>query len=100
MNLREHEKRDDMKVWLGQRESDDLLDAGADTEQRLAFALGARHGLRSHETLDVAPAHVVDTDAGNDAPSSCRDGRQVPRDARAARSSDDHPDGRGRAGKI
>ena len=64
MNLREHEKRDDMKVWLSQTEVEALLGAAKDTEQRLAFALGARCGLRSHETLDVAPEHVVDTDAG------------------------------------
>jgi integrase len=64
MNLREHDKRDDMKVWLSQSEVDDLLDAATDTEQRLAFALGARCGLRSHETISVAPEHVVDTDAG------------------------------------
>jgi integrase len=49
---------------LSQSEVDDLLDAAADTEQRLAFALGARCGLRSHETLDVTPEDVVDTDAG------------------------------------
>lgn len=64
MNLREHEKRDDMKVWLSQTDVEQLLDAAADTEQRLAFALGARCGLRSHEVLDVAPEHVADTDAG------------------------------------
>lgn len=28
--------------------------------RRVALALGARCGLRSHEVLDVAPAHVVD----------------------------------------
>lgn len=64
MNLEQHEKRDDMKVWLSADEVDRLLDAAEDTEERIAFALGARCGLRSHEILDVAPEHVHDTDAG------------------------------------
>lgn len=64
MNLREHESRNDMKVWLSQREVELLVDAAASTSERIAFELGARCGLRSHEVLDVAPEHVVDTDAG------------------------------------
>ncbi|APW99383.1 integrase [Halobiforma lacisalsi AJ5] len=64
MNLQQHEKRDDMKVWLSQDEVTALLEAADDTQQRIAFALGARCGLRSHEVLDVAPEDVVDTDAG------------------------------------
>lgn len=64
MNLREHENRDDMKVWLSQSEVEALLDAAGDTTERIALALGARCGLRSHEVLDVAPDHVVETDAG------------------------------------
>jgi len=64
MNLREHDNRDDMKVWLSQADVVQFLDRADGTQQRLAFALGARCGLRSHEVLDVAPEHVVDTDAG------------------------------------
>jgi len=64
MNLKAHAQRDDMKVWLSQAEVQHLLDAAEDTQQRIAFSLGARCGLRSHEVLDVAPEHVVDTDAG------------------------------------
>ncbi|QLC33636.1 site-specific integrase [Halarchaeum sp. CBA1220] len=64
MNLREHDTRDDMKVWLSTREVDDLLDAADNQQQRIALELGARCGLRSHEVLDVAPEDVVDTDAG------------------------------------
>ncbi|GAB3687511.1 hypothetical protein GCM10028857_20670 [Salinarchaeum chitinilyticum] len=64
MNLREHDNRDDVKVWLSQSEVAQFLDRADGTQQRLAFALGARCGLRSHEVLDVAPEHVVDTDAG------------------------------------
>lgn len=64
MNLKQHEKRDDMKVWLSQDEVTELLEAADGTQQRLAFSLGARCGLRSHEVLDVAPEDIVDTDAG------------------------------------
>ena len=64
MNLQQHEKREDMKVWLSQDEVVALLDAADGTQQRIAFALGARCGLRSHEVLDVAPEDIVDTDAG------------------------------------
>ncbi|WP_345781278.1 tyrosine-type recombinase/integrase [Natronobeatus ordinarius] len=64
MNLQQHEKRDDMKVWLSQTEVEQLLEAAPDTQKRLAFALGARCGLRSHEVLDVTPKDVVSTDAG------------------------------------
>ncbi len=64
MNLQQHEKRDDMKVWLSQNEVEQLVEAAGRTQQRIAFELGARCGLRSHEVLDVAPEDVVDTDAG------------------------------------
>lgn len=42
-----------------------MLDAANDTDRYLAFALGVRCGLRSQETLDIAPEHVVETDAGH-----------------------------------
>ncbi|WP_226483180.1 hypothetical protein [Natrinema amylolyticum] len=64
MNLHQHEHRDEMKVWLSQTEVDQFLEAAADTQQRIAFALGARCGLRSHEVFNVAPDDVVDTDVG------------------------------------
>jgi integrase len=64
MNLKQHAKRDDMKVWLSQKEVDQLLEAADGTHQRIAFALGARCGLRSREVLQVAPNDIVETDAG------------------------------------
>lgn len=45
-------------------EGEQLLNAADGTQQRIAFVLGARCGLRSHEILDVAPEDIVDTDAG------------------------------------
>lgn len=65
MNRRQHNSQDyGMKVWLDDTEVRQLLDAAEDTEQRIAFGLGARCGLRSKEWLDVEPRHVVDTAAG------------------------------------
>jgi integrase len=64
MNLREHESSDGMKVWLSESDTETLLDAAGNTEQRIAFALGARCGLRSHEILEVSPNDIVSSDAG------------------------------------
>jgi integrase len=52
-------------VWLSEDDVDQLLDAAKDTERRIAFALGARCGLRSHEILQVSPDDLVDTQAGH-----------------------------------
>jgi len=64
MNLEEHAKRDDMKVWLSDEELVTLLDAASDVRHEIAIGLMARSGLRSHEVLDVKPRDVVDTGAG------------------------------------
>lgn len=64
MNCREHDGRDDMKVWLSNDEVERLLEAAEGPNQRLAFALAARCGLRSEEVSDVTPGDVVDSDAG------------------------------------
>ena len=64
MNLIQHKNNDSMKVWLAQDEVDSLLEAAPNTQHRIAFALAARCGLRSHEVLDVAPDHLADTPAG------------------------------------
>jgi len=64
MNLEDYPDQDGMKVWLSEREVQQLLDQFAGTEQRIAAQLAVRCGLRSAEVLGVAPEHVVDTDAG------------------------------------
>jgi len=60
----EHDDGDGRRVWLSEHEVTTLLGTTDDQQHRIALALGARCGLRSHEIIDVAPAHVVDTDAG------------------------------------
>ncbi len=65
MNLRDHDEDEaGKKVWLSQREVEQLEAVAPDTEHRVAFMLGARCGLRSKESLDVAPQHVAKTEAG------------------------------------
>lgn len=64
MNLEDYPDQDGMKVWLSEREVQQLLDQFEDTEKRIAMQLAVRCGLRSAEVLDVAPDHVADTDAG------------------------------------
>lgn len=64
MNLQEHESSDGMKVWLSESDTEALLDAAGNTEQRIAFSLGVRCGLRSHEILEVTPNDIIQSDAG------------------------------------
>ena len=60
MNCEPHDNSDSMMVWLSEDDVDQLLDAAKDTERRIAFALGARCGLRSHEILEVSPDDLVE----------------------------------------
>lgn len=55
-----HDGRDDMKVWLDESEVRLLLKESSDSLHRLAFELGVRSGLRSHEVVDVVPDDLVD----------------------------------------
>lgn len=64
MNLIDHENHDGMKVWLDKHEVRRLIAEADDTEQKLAFLLGVRSGLRSQEITDVTPADIVETSAG------------------------------------
>lgn len=64
MNLVDYDKQDGMKVWLDRSEVELLINEAPDTEQKLAFLLGARSGLREKEITEVTPADVVETSAG------------------------------------
>ena len=59
-----HDDRDDKKVWLSTNEVDELLEAAEGPNQRLAYQLGVRCGLRSEEVTDVMPNDVVRQDGG------------------------------------
>lgn len=62
MFTKEHDKRDDRKVWLSEDETQRLIEAADSTEREVAFSLGVRCGLRSAEVLDVSPNDISDTD--------------------------------------
>lgn len=64
MLTEEYDDEDGFRVWLSEKETDELLELPDDQQRRIALALGARCGLRSHEIVEVAPSHVVDTEAG------------------------------------
>lgn len=70
MNLVDHEKADGMKVWLDRNEVKMLLDEADGTEQKIAFLLGSRSGLRVSEIVGtgprpgVRPQDIVETTAG------------------------------------
>ena len=64
MNLREHDNRQDMKVWLSESEVEQLIDAAPNASARIAFGLGAWCGLRSFEIAKVRPQDIHESDAG------------------------------------
>lgn len=70
MNLIDHDESEGMKVWLDRREVELLISEARDTEQRLAFLLGVRSGLRVSEIVGtgprpgVRPMDIVETTAG------------------------------------
>lgn len=67
MRLKDYDERDGKRVWLSEKEIQSLLAAGRENhnEERAAFLLAARCGLRRKEIVDVTPAHVVDNQTGH-----------------------------------
>lgn len=66
MRLKDYDEKDGKRVWLSEKEIGTLLEH-TDTnhpEMDAAFILAARCGLRRQEIVDVAPAHLVQTDHG------------------------------------
>jgi integrase len=64
MLTEEHDDGDGRRVWLDESEVEQLLSITEEQKHRIALALGVRGGLRSHEIVQVAPEHVINTDAG------------------------------------
>jgi Phage integrase family. len=52
------------RIWLDQDEADILIQSARAREERLAFRLGLRSGLRVSEIVSVQAKDVVDTSAG------------------------------------
>ena len=64
MQMEDHDDHDGRKVWLTEEEASELIATAADTEQRIAFGLGLRCGLRCKEIVGVTPRDVTDGPAG------------------------------------
>lgn len=58
------ENRDGFRIWLDLEETYQLLAAAASREEKIAFSLGVRSGLRVAEIVDVEAKDVVSTSAG------------------------------------
>lgn len=63
MQIRDHDQKG-KAVWLQPDEIDLLLDGSRNTEQWIAFALGARCGLRTKEIIEVTANDVVEGPSG------------------------------------
>ncbi|MFB6217609.1 MAG: tyrosine-type recombinase/integrase [Halobacteriaceae archaeon] len=61
MRLADYDQKPGKKVWLEQRELDRLIDTTDSPEERVAFLLGGKCGLRRQEVADVTPADFVAT---------------------------------------
>lgn len=64
MRLKDFPEKDGKRVWLSEKEIQQFVDQARNSEQRVAFLLGARHGLRRKEILEVSPADLQETDVG------------------------------------
>lgn len=64
MRLKDYDERDGKRAWLSEQEIQQFIGEAEDSRQRAAFELGVRSGLRRKEIVDVAPAHIRETDVG------------------------------------
>lgn len=64
MQLKNYPEDDGKRVWLTDNELGRLLGRAQNTEQKIAFGLGARSGLRAAEIVAVTPPDIVESQAG------------------------------------
>jgi len=64
MQMEDHEAGAGRKVWLNEQEADQFHHAANGTEQRVAFGLGLRCGLRCKEIVESTPRDVTEGPAG------------------------------------
>jgi len=55
MRLDDYNEKDGKRVWLSSEEIDMLIDEAETANQRIAFTLGGRAGLRTSEIVSVTP---------------------------------------------
>lgn len=64
MRLKEYDEKNGMRVWLGREELASFVDEASSPEQRVAFLLAGRAGLRRKEITKVTPADFVTSQTG------------------------------------
>lgn len=64
MRLKDYESRDGKRVWLSNDELDTFIEESKTPQQRLAFLMAGRAGLRRNELLHITPADIVDGTGG------------------------------------
>lgn len=64
MRLQDYHEKDGKQVWLSDEEVEDLIDEAQSAEQRRAFLLGARCGLRRSEIVSVTVADFLNGPEG------------------------------------
>lgn len=65
MRLKDYDDRDGKRVWLSESELSGLIAQDDTPEQRVAFLLAGRCGLRRQEIVDVRKRDLVETDTGH-----------------------------------
>lgn len=65
MRLKDYDEREGKRVWLSEKELSLLISKAESPQQKIAFLLGGRAGLRRQEMVDVRFKDVVETDTGN-----------------------------------
>jgi integrase len=55
MRLKDYNQREGKQVWLSSDELDQLIDEARSPQQKVAFLLGGRSGLRREEIVSVTP---------------------------------------------
>lgn len=66
MRLKDYaEKEDGKRVWLSEAELSAFIDEAETAQQKIAFLLAGRCGLRRQEIIEVEGEHIVPTDTGH-----------------------------------
>lgn len=65
MRLKDYNEKEGKRVWLSEKEMQSLIDEAQTPQQKLAFILGGRCGLRRQEMIDVKPRDILENETGH-----------------------------------
>lgn len=65
MRLKDYNEREGKRVWLSESELSLFISKAQSPQEKLAFLLGGRAGLRRQEIVDVRFRDIVETDTGH-----------------------------------